>query len=346
MTTKTATLRQHSARLLRFVLSLYAISTLIITVLLFFALPDNAVFAFIRTGYIIGLVPSALIALALSVSVKQTHVSLLIAPNALIALFTLAPYMIPVHTTPQPDAPMVRVLSYNLDNTDDHTILDAHADLIRETQPDIIAFQELSQQGHDRLQDRIAQDYPYMVVNLPDEWWKAGQGVYSKYPILEEVLWVDEDVNMMHRLQEVVLDIASTEVAFYNVHPYPPIEWQGGLRFVVNPDEVRTHSIALHRIITRVELETMPVILAGDLNMSQQFPEYRRLANILSDSERWSGSGVGLSYPANNIMPALIRLDYIFHSDEWRTVQARVLPDTNTSDHRAVMATLILDSQP
>jgi len=37
------------------------------------------------------------------------------------------------------------------------------------------------------------------------------------------------------------------------------------------------------------------------------------------------------------------RIDYIFHSRHWRTVEARTLRISTGSDHRAVVATLAID---
>ena len=323
-------------------IGIYAISTLFFSWVFFFASPDNAVFSFIRSGYLLALIPTLIICLIILAFTRNRTLAWMLLPNIVIALTYLTPYLMPSFVAVQDEGSPIRVMTYNVLNPQDEQMLDTYADLIREANPDIIAFQEFSQIAHEGLRERIGDEYPYFASEILPGWWQSGQGLYSKFPILDEVAWVDEDLNMTHPHQRLLLDINGTEVAFYNIHPYPPIEWVSGFQFVVNETELSAHAVAMQRIINRIQLETLPVLVAGDMNMSDQFPEYRRLAAVLTDSFKSGGFGLGFTYPANNRFPELMRLDYIFHSDVFRTVTARVLADSGTSDHLPVVANIVL----
>ena len=328
--------------ILHVLIGIYAISTLIFSWLFYFVTPDNALFAFIRSGYLLALIPTLVICLIIIAFIPNRTLLLLLLPNIAIALSYVTPHLIPSFVSTEDGNAPIRVMTYNILNPQDEQMLDTYADLIREANPDIIAFQEFSRIAHDGLRTRIGDDYPYFETEILPEWWQSGQGVYSKFPILEEIAWVDEDLNMTHPHQRLLLDVNGVEVVFYNIHPYPPIEWVSGFQFVITESEMNAHAIAMQRIINRVQLETLPVLVAGDMNMSDQFPEYRRLSAVLTDSFKSGGFGLGFTYPANNRFPELMRLDYIFHSDSFQTMTTRVLEDSGTSDHLPVIADLVL----
>ncbi len=328
--------------ILHVLIGIYAISTLVLSWLFYFVTPDNAVFAFIRSGYLLVLIPTLIICLLIIAFIPNRTLLLLLLPNLAIALSYVTPHLIPSFVSTPDDNASIRVMTYNILNPQDEQMLDTYADLIRESNPDIIAFQELSRVAHDGLRARIGNDYPYFETEILPEWWQSGQGVYSKFPIVDEIAWVDEDLNMTHPHQRLLIDVNGVEVVFYNIHPYPPIEWVSGFQFVITESEMNAHGIAMQRIINRVQLETLPVLVAGDMNMSDQFPEYRRLSAVLTDSFKSGGFGLGFTYPANNRFPELMRLDYIFHSDDFQTLTARVLTDSGTSDHLPVIADLVL----
>ena len=80
--------------------------------------------------------------------------------------------------------------------------------------------------------------------------------------------------------------------------------------------------------------------------MSDQTSIYSTLAGQMGDSFREAGFGLGATWPAfqvvgmNAVLPALIRIDYIWHSREFQAVNAEVGPYLG-SDHLPVEATLI-----
>lgn len=101
----------------------------------------------------------------------------------------------------------------------------------------------------------------------------------------------------------------------------------------------------LTRLLQRADGETLPVILAGDFNLSEWSADYRHLAARYIDSYREQAPGFGFTFPAFEAfglprgLPALMRIDYIWHSPDLITLDARY-GDYVGSDHLPVMATL------
>jgi vancomycin resistance protein VanJ len=81
-----------------------------------------------------------------------------------------------------------------------------------------------------------------------------------------------------------------------------------------------------------------PVLLAGDFNTPPVGRIYGALARRFGDSFAEAGRGWGYTYPARY---PLLRIDYIFHSRDWRATAARV-GSRPGSDHRALFAELVL----
>ena len=79
-----------------------------------------------------------------------------------------------------------------------------------------------------------------------------------------------------------------------------------------------------------------PVILAGDFNTPPEGRVYSRLTSRFKDSFRERGWGWGFTYPSK--LP-LLRIDYIFHTPDWRVTRCEVGPKPG-SDHRPLFAEL------
>lgn len=82
--------------------------------------------------------------------------------------------------------------------------------------------------------------------------------------------------------------------------------------------------------------EQLPVILAGDLNVTPNNWDYRVLARGRTDAFRTAGRGWGLTYRGNR---PLVRIDYVLVDDAFEVVHAHV-PEVTFSDHRPVVAHL------
>ena len=135
-------------------------------------------------------------------------------------------------------------------------------------------------------------------------------------------------------------------VVVYNLHPVQPLVRDG---FAKRAEELTVG-------LERAALDTEPLILVGDFNMSDQSEDYRRVAAFYTDTYREVGWGMGFTFPdftyaeaVPNVLPAvsmpvrpLVRLDYIFHDEAFQALEARVLPSSGGSDHRPLFARLAL----
>ena len=98
-----------------------------------------------------------------------------------------------------------------------------------------------------------------------------------------------------------------------------------------------------------------PLVLLGDLNATEQNIAYRIVAGPLGDAWLSGGWGMGHTFPGDTTSGSnrrrlgdvripmwLLRLDYIFYSEEWQVEDAWIGPWSGVSDHRPVVARLAL----
>ena len=102
--------------------------------------------------------------------------------------------------------------------------------------------------------------------------------------------------------------------------------------------------------------ESGAAILAGDANMPFLSDAYKIMTEDLVDAYRSVGGGLGHTFPGSTLpesdrphignlfIPAwLMRIDYIFHSDQWAAVSAHTAKIDGVSDHRGVVVELVLN---
>jgi|GEM_PF-2110601 len=322
----------------------YAAITLIISAYFYLVPPQTAAAGFVLSGYYLILIATFFVALIIALLLRKLWIILLLLPNILIIGLFVYPYYAP-KTPAVADGMTIRVMTYNIQNQTDEGIRNTYAELVESIGPGIVAFQEFPDFNYFRWQDSgQLSSYPYIAIGTVNGESIPGQGVYSQYPILSEEVWVYEDLSPSHPHQRLVLDINGSQVVLYNIHPFPPIEWDRGYAFAANAGDLFAHAETMNRLVERIQAETLPVIVVGDMNMSDQFPQYRQMSGILTDSFMEAGDGFGFTYPAARGIPQLIRLDYIFYSSQFQAVNAVVLADMNTSDHLPVVADLVLSN--
>ncbi|MBU0702401.1 MAG: endonuclease/exonuclease/phosphatase family protein, partial [Chloroflexi bacterium] len=102
-------------------------------------------------------------------------------------------------------------------------------------------------------------------------------------------------------------------------------------------------------VLDMVEGQPEPLILLGDLNSTPTHEVYRTLSARFIDAFREAGWGLGHTFPTTGgrLGPIphpdrLVRIDYIFHSDDWRAETAWVGEWDGQSDHQPVVARLRL----
>jgi vancomycin resistance protein VanJ len=105
----------------------------------------------------------------------------------------------------------------------------------------------------------------------------------------------------------------------------------------------------MEELFQRMSQDSGPMIVLGDFNMTSHFESYKRMTQNFKDAFREAGNGLGFTYPNGTRFPVppIIRLDYIFYNDAFQAVNAQRWGTSGSSDHRPVLAALIMrDSAP
>lgn len=146
----------------------------------------------------------------------------------------------------------------------------------------------------------------------------------------------------------------STEVTLVNFHAIPPGP--------PNPEglgySIRERERQVGELMAFVEGRRGPLIALGDLNVTDRNDAYKMIAGSLQDAWVEGGWGPGHTFPgavspgssrpvvAGIAMPKwLVRLDYVFCSDHWHVESASFGQWDGVSDHRPVVARMVLIRQ-
>jgi endonuclease/exonuclease/phosphatase (EEP) superfamily protein YafD len=206
---------------------------------------------------------------------------------------------------------------------------------------DIIGFEELRSTHAAAIEEHFADDYPYMVISPTET--AFGVGLISRFPIVDQQ--IDLPVEPYGQHIRAMLDINGTEVVVYVAHPNPPKNFFSPLSY----DDTR-RGRQLGSLRDHLRQESGPVLVLCDCNMTDQSDDYRAMDDLLDDSFREAGARMGFTFPARigvtkRFLPYLVRIDYIWHSDQFVALNAHVGDDSGTSDHRPVIAELSLINQ-
>jgi endonuclease/exonuclease/phosphatase family metal-dependent hydrolase len=164
-----------------------------------------------------------------------------------------------------------------------------------------------------------------------------------------------------------VIRVNDREIALYNVHLPTP---RNSLRHVISarvglemlwladaPTDDQpsyrawlrarvTLAKQLHDVFSR---ESLPFLVAGDLNTPEHGVVYHQIASGLQDAHATVGRGWGYTFPSDakkdgvlaRIFGAWLRLDYVFAGNGFTPSECRVASDER-SQHRAVLARFAL----
>jgi vancomycin resistance protein VanJ len=213
------------------------------------------------------------------------------------------------------------------------------ADLQRalaEHQPDVVTLQEADLEA---LADdeAIAAAYPYRIVR-PDET-APSLAILSRFPILEyAVPPMDAAAWDMPRVVWARLDVGGRTVTLVNAHPIPPRTFTEGCPLLrcynTGPRDAQIADV--RRLVEELRTRTGdPLILAGDMNVTEREPAYFDLSSGLRDAHRAAGAGFGASWrPGFLRLPAaLLRIDYILADEGVRPTELRTDCAWRGSDH-------------
>ncbi|HTP09656.1 MAG TPA: endonuclease/exonuclease/phosphatase family protein [Anaerolineae bacterium] len=285
------------------------------------------------------LLPSLLI-LPLSLWRRRWSVMLLSVPAVAAFLLGYGESFLPRSITINPVAQPLRFLTYNLHA--ESVSIQPMLDVIRAAGADVVALQEVSPAMAEVLTAQLADEYPYQALHPNFDNPIFGQGVLSRYPIVEDEYW---RISLGH--QRVKIDRNGSPLVLYNTHPVHPFLLGQGRLF-----DMRPHQLEVQEVLRRSTLDGGEILIAGDFNMSDQASDYARLTAQFGDTYREIGWGLGWTFPdftqpnaqpvRTSILSAfgrpVARIDFIFHNDALRPVSARVWPTSGGSDHRPVIA--------
>ncbi|PSB40128.1 endonuclease/exonuclease/phosphatase [filamentous cyanobacterium Phorm 6] len=240
--------------------------------------------------------------------------------------------------------PHLKILSHNVGwyTTQSPTLFK----LIEREKPDIIFLQEIVQKHTERAFTWLKADYPYQIGIPP-------VGILSKYPIVSsEILHLAGHVETQQR---AIIKFNEQEVVIYNMQATGPwFKRYNILPFLKIPVyKYGQRGPEIQDLVQRVEQETLPVIVAGDFNMTEETQDYYNVQKVMQDSFRKSGFGFGFTWPHGWELKFLLkssnlrlnypvcRIDYIWYSKHWGAKSSSVLEATE-SDHLPVGAELVL----
>ena len=241
---------------------------------------------------------------------------------------TFAPLFLPkFQTPPAPDRFTLKIMSYNM-----HSIKDIRgiAEVIRQEKPDILLIQEYSNRLFSPSFHGLDKIYPELYMEVASKDFR--QATLSRYPI--KLISAEYEKG---RTQKMQIEVPTGSIEVWNVHPIPP--------YLIPPEEFDAQMSALAEDIPHVD---GPLIVAGDMNATDQSEVYRKFNHYLQDAYWETGWGFGFSYPASPYsfmdMPfqtgPLWRIDYVFYSQNFSAIRARTLTASGGSDHFPIVVEL------
>lgn len=203
---------------------------------------------------------------------------------------------------------------------------------------DVIGLEELAADQAIAIERDLTDLYPHQTLHplgIP------GKGVISRFPIVSAEL-IDLYPNRPDLL--VRIDAPRGCLRVIVAHPPPPRIRKSGLRF---DQQTRDQIEAL------IDLAGSdgPTILMGDFNAPERHRSLRQIAaSGMIDAFKTAGEGGGLTLPMRFAkfaykgsrlgdirVPPMLRVDYIWHTAEFRTISAWVGEHAG-SDHLPVLA--------
>lgn len=291
--------------------------------------------------YLFAPLPLALL-LALLARHRLAWLSALLSAALFFGLFgaDLTP---PIHAARiPPEAPRLRVMTYNIL----FSVPSAHpiAATVRQAQPDVVGFQEMTARLERALSEEIAAEYPYRTGRRPG--CTTDVAIWSRFPLQEEQV----PPELVCRMQQALIEAPGRRVRVVNIHIWPYTR----LDRTTLEQTFRYRRRQIEEVLAHVAGGTEPLILLGDLNSTPLHEVYRLVtAYPLIDSHREAGLGFGHTFPAHPLRnrsliypPRLVRIDYIFHSAALRAERVRVAKWDGQSDHLPVVADLRLTNLP
>jgi endonuclease/exonuclease/phosphatase family metal-dependent hydrolase len=264
----------------------------------------------------------------------------LMSPAVIAFVVLYGELFLPSFSVTSENAPRMSVMTFNLEAQVEP--VDEIVEIIRESGADIIGLQEVTETAARRFERDLSVEYPYQFSFTDGDAALTGSAVLSRYPL-------ENPIRLPGVLTHMRVDVRPPQEAclpdfvFYSAHPPP-----GGWAVQANSPNQPVRDV--DDLLAWAEADTLPVIMAGDFNMTDQSTNYRFMSERFEDAFREAGWGLGITWPngygnfLTRLMPPILRIDYVFYDPSaFQAVEAHVIPHSGGSDHFAVVARLDAD---
>lgn len=259
-------------------------------------------------------------AVVLLVLLAVTRQRLLLAGVASWVLFTAVavslPWLPSSTGTPR-GAVTVAVANVLTDNAEPAA---AAADILA-IDAEVVVVPEDNPEVHRHLVD----EFPHVYGDTDERVWV---GVYSRVPSVE--LPSDDQRVRGVRHTRVRIDGPQPFVLWALHLPRPWFTTNGAAQM-----RPRGHARTVDDVLEVIDAEDLPVVVAGDLNLTDRGRGYRRMTSDLDDAMRSLEGGRTSLKPL--FRPLLLRIDHILEPPDWCADEARRFRISG-SDHRGVAA--------
>ncbi|QES94372.1 endonuclease/exonuclease/phosphatase family protein [Empedobacter brevis] len=217
-------------------------------------------------------------------------------------------------------------------------------ELLIKNKADIMLLQEAYQGQQKSLKNKEFKDYYSEFYGLLT--------IYSKYPIIQTKKITPDNNDDLNGLAAYAdIDLGTDTIRVINVYLEPMYIDKEMVKDIIQSDNsqkaevssrkvelklvkgMQKHQKQLEAIIPYITSSRHPVILGTDLNSTPVSYEYEKLKNYLHDSFIQVGKGDATTFHGFKFP---IRIDYLFHSKEFETIEARVIRK-KFSDHYPVV---------
>jgi len=277
------------------------------------------------------------VALLISVGARDRVLLALSLVGVVIWVSLYGPLFLPRPLPAAASGPQLRVMTTNVlgwNRQPEGVVAALHA-----SDADVIAIQELNLLHAAAIREQLAAEYPYQILDPQDG--VSGSGLISRYPftLTGETL----EGGFRGTTHIVKLDWDGQIITFIRFHALSGI------------GRIAARQQAAESLAAYAAAQTGPFIAAGDLNATPLNEAHRTLTRVLNDAWQVRGHGLGHTFPGalspGSSRPVLwgiavpqwlVRIDYIFYSDQFQAVSANFGPWDEVSDHRPVVANLVL----
>lgn len=236
----------------------------------------------------------------------------------------------------------IKVASYNV-GTFHHNHRTTTTDVIAIMQKedvDIICFQEFVEDCDSSVFYQKFSCYPSCCIQDQKHLHTTRLAIFSRWPIVGEHKIIFQ--NNINSAMSADIDINGQIIRVINCHMQTTginqnRKFGGSTAIEGATDNTVIRNEQINAVADYIDKTTVPIILCGDFNDPPISYTYRIVNRKLNDGFKQGGTGFASSFIGG--FKSLLRIDYIFHSDELDCTNY-VHADYMFSDHKPVISTL------